>query len=54
MNASTTKDLKICINNVQNNNGKEHSIIKDNGKIENVSEFVYPGSLIINNYDDTK
>ena len=53
LNSSRIKFMKIGKNN-QNTNDADHSIVNKNELIENVKEFVYLGTLITNNYDDTK
>ena len=45
--------MKIVKNN-QNTKDADHIIVSNNEIIENVKEFVYLGTLITNNYDDTK
>ena len=52
LDASKTKAMKICR---KPNYEEELNFITVNNKIiENVKEFIYLGSLIINNCDDTK
>ena len=52
LNPSKTKVMKICR---KPNNDEELNFITVNCKrIENVKELVYLGSLITNNYDDSK
>ena len=53
LNSNKTKVMKIVKNN-QNTKDADHIIVNNNEIIENVKEFVYLGTLITNNYDDTK
>ena len=53
LNSNKTKVMKI-VKNSQNTKDAEHIIVNNNEIIENVKEFVYLGTLITNNYDDTK
>ena len=53
LNSNKTKVMKIVKNN-QNTTDADHIIVNNNKIIENVKEFVYLGTLITNNYDDTK
>ena len=45
--------MKVVKNN-QNANDAHHIIVNNNEIIENLKEFVYLGTLITSNYDDTK
>ena len=54
LNASKTKVIKICRFGNQIINEREFITLNDNENIENVREIVYLGSLITDNYDDTK
>ena len=51
--SNKTKVMKIVKNN-QNTKDADHIIVNNNEIIENVKYFVYLGTLINNNYDDTK
>ena len=53
LNSSKTKVMKIVKNN-QTAKDADHTTVSNNEIIENVKEFVYLGTLITNNYDDTK
>ena len=53
LNSSKTKVMKIVKNN-QTAKDADHITVSNNEIIENVKEFVYLGTLITNNYDDTK
>ena len=46
--------MKICVFGNQIINEREFITLNDNENIENVREIVYLGSLILDNYDDTK
>ena len=52
LNQSKTKVMKIC--RKPNNDEEFNFITVNNRRIENVKEFIYLGSLITNNCDDTK
>ena len=51
--SSKTKVMKIVKNN-QTAKDADHITVSNNEIIENVKEFIYLGTLITNNYDDTK
>ena len=52
LNSSKTKVLKIC--RKPKNDGELNFITLSKKRIENIKEFIYLGSLITNNCDDTK
>ena len=52
LNPSKTKVMKIC--RKPSNDEELHFITVNNKRLENVKEFIYLGSLITNNCDDTK
>ena len=52
LNASKTKDMKIC--RKPNYEEELNFITVNNKRIDNVKEFIYLGTLITNNCDDTK
>ena len=53
LNSSKTKVMKIVKNN-QTAKDADHITVSNNEIIENVKEFIYLGTLITNNYDDTE
>ena len=53
MNSSKATVMKMGKNN-QNTKDADHITVNNNDIIENVKEIVYFGTLITNNYDDTK